>query len=249
MAIHSQAFAVVFCVLLLSCATPRAGITPLSESELSAVLEQLHTRQRPTAPVVTLSAELLLPRTPLPVRCQIEVAGSDSLWAELWGPFGVAVGQLRLTASEMQYYDALRNVVLRGKPTPQAVERALGLALPPSVLFTLLRPEASLPERLGSVAWEKDRQRLKLCDTASSCWTFRSLDLRLLSYETELPAGQLQVEYSGQHHSLPSYPERLRIAMAGVSLALVIRDVAYHPTPSRPYSLNVPTNAARVELE
>lgn len=213
------------------------------------MLKRLHTWQQPNALVVTLSADLLLPRTPLPVRCQIEVAGSDSLWAELWGPFGVAVGQLRLTVSEMQYYDALRNVLLRGRPTPQAVERVLGLALPPSVLFTLLRPEVSLPERLGSAAWEEDKQQLKLCDTAGSCWTFRSLDLRLLSYEAELPAGRLQVEYSGQHHSLPSYPERLRIAMAGINLVLVVRDVAYHSTPSRPYSLHIPTNAARIELE
>ncbi|GBD06433.1 hypothetical protein HRbin21_00225 [bacterium HR21] len=235
---------------LLGCASPQRLVQAPDAATLHAFLQQFRTERLKEPPVVVLSAEMTVSGIAFPVSCRAEIAGSDSLYAELWGPLGFALGQLRATPETLTYYDALRNLLVESRPRPEFLQKMLGVPLTYGTLLALLRQRPPLPEVPEAVSWDSSRALLILQDTGGNRLEFRFPQRELHAYEARLsPESTIRVTYSDWQTAFPAYARVVQLRTPRITLICRVQEFGFRQRPSGPYVLAVPSDATRVVLE
>lgn len=57
-------------------------------------------------------------------KAKVKIAGTDSLFMDISGPFGIKFGKLYADTNIFYFYNAMENTVLKGKPTADNIRRA-----------------------------------------------------------------------------------------------------------------------------
>lgn len=235
---------------LLSCASPRYLAQPPSRESIHGALQQLRAERLQEPPVLVVEADITIPSIAFPVMCRVEIAGSDSLSAEFWGPLGFALGQLWATPEELSYYDVSRNLLVESRLRSETLQQLLGFPLTYESLLALLRQRPPLPEVPESTAWDSVHSTLTLWDTVGNRWEFQLPRWELRAYEIRpTPERGIRILYSEWRTSPPAYAKVVQLVMPSATIVCRIREYRFRESPSGPYRLAVPSNAARIVLE
>lgn len=196
-----------------------------------------------------LSADITVEGFAFPLSCRAEIAGLDSLRMQLWGLWGMPVGQLRLTPWQVQYYDAFRNVVVEGQPRPEAFARIVGIPLPYTLLLALLRQRPPVPDVPARIAWDAERRLVSVADSLGNQLSFRLPGWELVAYEYAASPTVFRVTFTDWRRGSAAYAESLRLDAPQGSLRIRVREFTQQQTPSGPFALKVPDDAVRIPLE
>ncbi|MCS6966221.1 MAG: DUF4292 domain-containing protein [Candidatus Kapabacteria bacterium] len=234
---------------VLGCSSVRPIVPPTSES-VYAALQGLAAQYQRVPPVLTLTADVSAPGIPFPVQCRAEIVERDSLRMELWGPLGLAMGLLRLTRSEFQFYDILNNTLIEGHPRPELIAQLTGISVPHELLLDLLRQIPLLPDSVPNFIWDAEKSYLTLSNGQGIRATFRLPQWELAVYEIHSGAGsRVRAHFTNWIHHPQPYAEQVLVETPRGAFSLRIREWTYSQLPSDSFLLNIPPNATRVVLE
>ncbi len=88
----------------------------------------------------------------LQANCSVSVKGTDSLMMTITGPFGILLGRLSASRSDLSYFDALRSELITADPRSSTAAERMPIPISYNDLVHLIRTEVPFSAELYSKA-------------------------------------------------------------------------------------------------
>ena len=215
------------------CATTHLDLTGLTAQQVVSTIEnQSHLFQRFSS---SGYGDFETPRGEYSARFEISIQKPSTTNVRVYGPLGIKVAQVELSADTLLVYNSMRNEVYVGKPTEANLRQYLMIAADGSslntILLGLMMPVAHLqdPQAVSHVDGNSINFSYVTGDTVEK-YTVDGEYMRTTGYEQSIDGkSEIEIKYSDFTRVGNVYFPRtvsLRDLKRGVSVKLFYQDIA-----------------------
>jgi len=192
---------------------------------------------------------------PMQGTCTLSILRTDSLLMQIGGPFGILVGKLSASPTNMIYLDALRSEVFEGNPQNPEMQAKLPIPLSYEDIIYLMRAEVPFMTNNYTFVKESDGKQVFTNTTNSQFIDFVQMstkDSTMLTYQRKSKTGELLFnvnynEYATKNNIRYPISISLHFPMRKLQAKFIVTDMLLNSTAER-YWFNVPKNIKRTKL-
>ncbi len=183
-------------------------------------------------------------------KAKVQISGNDSISMDIYGPFGIKFGKLYADTNMFYFYNAMENMVIKGKPTAENIRKATYLNISAAEIINLFK---NMPPSKISDYIEYDPVSSGLIYKHKNEFLVLNEDQQMIQYQRKNELDQLELNILYQdfmQYEIYNMPSAFIInaPIAKSKVSLTIKKMTFPKVFTEAFKFSVPASAKVIEL-